>query len=816
MRALCILACAAGVAHAAPVGQGTLDVDGDGKTESVELDADGALRVAGVKRASLAVKAAKASFSAAKTNTGTWLIVDAGEQALVINTKTWQVATTTPVGGVGLDREYSIAVAATPEGVFRYQQRADVKRCDGKPAYLFAERLDAKTPASPALGIPANAAVLAAKADPGAAAVPVIYQARAASHEAGVSDAGGLAIPRELDDGNPVTTWREDLAASSGEGQFFTFTPRIESARAQAIRIVAAPKSFNRPKGIAIVSATGAWRAELPDAAPGSAYVIELPQPIAGCVTVILESVHGKAAGTTAIAELEVFADGERSGGGGEALLAHVIAEGKGGEIAAAAALAKRGAAAVVAIDGELAKASDAATRRRLVSALAKVSDPAAAPVLVRAATAGWVRDQDLLDVIHALGATGQVAALKELAGKGGTPVAIRTEAAAQITPANRAGYDALVDLTGRGPREVRRAVIERLALAPAAQLAATAASQSDAAASGDVWRALTRRMRGHAEERAAAVAAMGAALAKAADYERRYRLVDGIAAYGDAAALRELERFLASLPTSPDSAALRQVAVRSIASSPRAEATTIVIALARDADPGVRLAALAALSNSETDAAGVWHLADGPDAIDRVIMNGLVVDTWPEVRRRAATALGARCQRPGPAEALRDAAAKDKSLDVRADALTALVQCKASGIRELLAKTWNDGKAPIDLRVRAVSLAEMLGDAELARSLVGKLNSWRGEAISSRAALELAQQAATTVGALNPPGAAEALVSALDDTAFPEIVAAASLGLAAMGKACPASARAKLNVIARSGSQAASAARHAAGRCGR
>jgi hypothetical protein len=789
-------------------GAATLDIDGDGKTEQVELGADGNLSVGGVKRATLTVKGA-AKFQAAKTSSGTWLVVEAGEQAAVVNTKTWQVAATVQLGGVGLDREYSVAIAATPEGVFKFQQRADVKRCDGKPAFLFPERLDARGPANPPSGVPANAAVLTAKADAAPAATPVVYQARAASHQLGVGDAGGLAIPRELDDGNPSTTWR-----ATGEGQFFTFTPRVDVARAQALRIVAAPKTFNRPKGIAIVSAQSAWRVELPEMAAGSASVVEIPQPVSGCVSVIVESVYGRASGTTAIAELELFAEGERAGGG-EALLARVIAEGKGGEVAAANALAKRGAAAAAAIDAELAKASDAAARRRLVSALAKVSDPAAVPVLVRAATSGWVKDQDLLDVIRALGASGQAAALKELAAKGGTPVAIRAEAAAQITPANSAGYDALVDLAGRGPREVRRAVIERLALAPAAQLATTAAAQTDAAAAGDVWRSLTRRARGHADERAAAVTAMTAALAKATDYERRYRLVDGIAAYGDAAALGGLERFLAALPTSPESAAIRQVAVRSISSSPRAEATTIVIALARDADPGVRLAALSALASSETDAAGVWHLADGPDAIDRVIINGLSIDTWPEVRRRAATALGGRCQRPGPAAALVTAVAKDPVFDVRGDALTALVQCKASGVRELLQKTWNDGKTPVEIRVRAVSLAETLGDPELARVLVGQFNTWRGEAISSRPALDLAQQAATTIGALHAPGAAEALVSALDDSAFPEIVSASALGLAAMGKACPARAREKLNVIARSSSQAASAARHAAGRCG-
>ena len=38
-------------------------------------------------------------------------------------------------------------------------------------------------------------------------------------------------------------------------------------------------------------------------------------------------------------------------------------------------------------------------------------NDPAAAPALVRAASSGWVRDKDLLDVIAALGASGQAQA---------------------------------------------------------------------------------------------------------------------------------------------------------------------------------------------------------------------------------------------------------------------------------------------------------------------------------------------------------------------------------------------------------------------
>nr|MBA3394229.1 hypothetical protein [Deltaproteobacteria bacterium] len=60
------------------------------------------------------------------------------------------------------------------------------------------------------------------------------------------------------------------------------------------------------------------------------------------------------------------------------------------------------------------------------------------------------------------------------------------------------------------------------------------------------------------------------------------------------------------------------------------------------------------------------------------------------------------------------------------------------------------------------------------------------------------------------------ALEAALDNSAFPEIVSAAALGLGALGPACPPSAKAKLVIIARSGSQSASAAKRAAAQCGR
>jgi hypothetical protein len=236
-----------------------------------------------------------------------------------------------------------------------------------------------------------------------------------------------------------------------------------------------------------------------------------------------------------------------------------------------------------------------------------------------------------------------------------------------------------------------------------------------------------------------------------------------------------------------------------------------------RDRDPGVRLAALAALGGD----AGAWTAAGAPaaavdGAIDNAIADASAEDRWPEVRRRAVTTLGARCRRPLAVQALGEAVDEDRDLGVRGDALSALVQCRAPGTAERLVRLWDDGKAPIELRSRAVLETAALGDPRLGAALVEHFARWRGEAVSSAAALELAQSAAAALGRLGPPGAARALLDALDDGAFPEIVQAAALGLGALGPACPPAARARLAELARSDTPSAPAARRAAAQCGR
>jgi hypothetical protein len=827
MRAALCLLFASSTAVAAPVEKVSEDVDGNGTVDPIELGADGTLTIAGTP-VKVAPAASKGKILIAKLPGGAQIVVDVSHgqdrEGVVLDRKGgWHVTTRFPLGGVGLDREYGVEVDATPTGIYRYQTTGRVQRCDDQPAYLFGEKLDGtawkrldKLPT----GVPAGSATLPARLDASPSSAPLVFQARGASHQLGAGNAGALSLPSELDDGKPETGWREELA-SGGEGQFFTYRARAPGQKAFQLRIVpgdprtaATSKAAGRPRLLAVVSKQGAWRFDLPAYSTGeplgAAYVVELPASIGDCVTVVIEGTSG--AGATAIAELGIYAEGERSGGG-EAVLARVIAQGKGGEEAAAKTLAKRGAAGAVAIDVELSKSTDAASRRRLVHALVKIVDPAATATLIRAATEGWVKDQDLIDVIGALAVNGQTLALRDLAAKSGLPIHIRVAAARRIPPAG-GGFSALVELAGKHPRELRKEIIERLASAAIDQLLQTAPAQSDAATAGDLWRAVSRAGRTNVAARPAIVAAMLGALTTATDYERRYRLIDGIAMHGDAAAVAQLADLLRGLPATAEGSALRQVAIRGLSASPRAEGAPLVINATRDPDPGVRLAALAALAETNAVASGSpWTGPGGPDEIDRVIINAMV-DKWPEVRRRAATALGGRCQRPGPAKVLFEAVSRDKDLDVRGDALLGLVSCRANGVDELLPFVWNSAKHPLPLRERAIGLVVMLEDGKLAADLVKQFRRWRGQALESREAMTLAIAASATISRLHPPGAADALIEALDDLAFPELVGAAALALGELGPACPARARAKLHALAKSDDQSSVPAKRALGRC--
>ncbi len=826
VRSALVLLLVSNAAAAAPLATLAKDVDGDGSADKIELDASGELRIESKRsggKIATPVRGSAKLVAAHARNVPTVLVLTDSEGFVYQRIGgAWKQATKIAIGGVGLDADYSVALDVTDDGVYRYQTRPDFRRCDGKPTYLFAERFDGgKFQAVSTLPtfMPANVPAVRARAEERTLQSPFNYKARFSSYQVGAPDAGALAKPVELDDGNAATLWREELPGP-GEGQFFTYVPRMPNAKAKQIRFVPAKaKGALRPTRLGVVSAQGAWHVDLPETGvKDPVYVADLPVALDGCVTIVIESASG-GNGATTIAELQVWSDNE-SGPDSTILLTNVVAAGADGARAAVQELARQRAAGVVAIDTALATQKEAGPRGRLVRALLENPDPSKAPVLARVANEGTLDEKDLALVVKALEGSGQGQVLHDLAAREQVALDVRVAAVQALEPSVPAELDLLVTLAGRGPRELRQAVIEVLTDVPAATLAPIANAQGTPAAAGDLWRAITRGAHARkkdARELAAARDALTAALPKAADYERRYRIVDGIAAVGDAAALRTLAETFKQWPADAETAAIKQVAARSIAVNPRPDAFELINAFVVDADPGVRLAALSAIASATAGPAGSWHGPIGPQEIDRVVQTRLYTDTWPEVRRYAAQVLGGRCSRPGPAAALADSLSRDPDLGVRANALAALVECKAPSAPEIIAKLWDNGKAPIEIRQSAVDLTVALGDMNLGKKLVGKFTRWRKEALDSEQALGLSQRAAFAIGRLRAPGAGEALEDALDDSAFPEIVAAASAGLGLLGPACPASAKPKLKQLAQSDEpQVATAAARAYELCGK
>ncbi|MCE9575635.1 MAG: hypothetical protein K8W52_20965, partial [Deltaproteobacteria bacterium] len=126
----------------------------------------------------------------------------------------------------------------------------------------------------------------------------------------------------------------------------------------------------------------------------------------------------------------------------------------------------------------------------------------------------------------------------------------------------------------------------------------------------------------------------------------------------------------------------------------------------------------------------------------------------------------------------------------VRGDALAALVACRAPSAVATLWKIADDGQAPGELRLRAVSLVGALGDRALAAALITRFGRWREGAFSDELALALATHAAVVLGHLGDRAAAPALADAAADAAFPSLQAAAVAALGELGDCAPATRR--------------------------
>src|SRR5262249_22085993 len=145
VRSLLALAALSGVAYAGPIASLAKDVDGDGAVDQIALDNKGELTIE-TKHGKSSVKLAamkRASLAAGLVHGAPTVIVRADTQGIVIQGPSWKQVASVPIGGVGLDADYSVALEIVEGELYRFQARPGFQRCDDKPALLFAERFDA-------------------------------------------------------------------------------------------------------------------------------------------------------------------------------------------------------------------------------------------------------------------------------------------------------------------------------------------------------------------------------------------------------------------------------------------------------------------------------------------------------------------------------------------------------------------------------------------------------------------------------------------------------------------------------------------------
>lgn len=851
------------LAVAAPA-SAAVDVDGDGAVETIT--GDEVITIAGSFQATVRLpgKARLATLTAARLGSDKLIAVelDLGarprRELWVGRLGAGAVAELArlPLGPQGTDEEYAAAAELSAKGLARWQTRGDLVRCDGAPLRLFAERWDPaarKWQPAPPSELPTSggtaATVSALGPVSGQPARAALFAVRPPTSQRGAARADELGPAAELTDENPRTAWRPGAAGGDGRGEVLTFRSRLgKASKATRLRILpgdasspAALRASSRPDKLWILGPRERFSAALPDpvATGGSGYLITLPQPIEECLSVVIESAHPGSGGdrSLAISELVIETDLEQQPDSAQALAELV----RDGDLRAERMLAQLPQPQVArALLAALGKSGDVAQKRRLLRVLSQLSERDIGEPIAAALREGWIAEADLPDALSALSRIGDEAAMVELIVAPGTPPPTKLEVARRLALRSS---DKLIELAGLGAPELRGQIIDGLAQLPQARLLAAADQHPDSApAMGDLWRAAVRRLfppwrtaptsptapasPTEAAERAALAAALSQRWPLAREYERRYRLATALAELAARAAdlplLSSVLAQLAAVPE-PEAAALRQAVATEIARRARPELAAALQGFLADRDAGVRLATIRGLAFRDAPAAAAVSVADDASrqaalatSLDASLASVLSADRWPELRRAAAAALAQRCQRPAPAAALARSVESDADVDVRQDALVALVTCASPGIAERLVRTWDSSKVPRPLRERAISLAVMLADRQLTPPLIRSLTRWRAEAFSDETSLRLAVLAASALGRLGGPDVAPALLAALEDGAYPELVAAAASGLGALGPACPPAARTKLLPLARSDERQISlAAKRALARCG-
>jgi HEAT repeat protein len=575
----------------------------------------------------------------------------------------------------------------------------------------------------------------------------------------------------------------------------------------------------NRPRTLyLILDRTHRYRVTLPQdpgapgRAPGAAWWVVLPQPVASrCLTVVLGEVYAgsehqppKRHGDTALSEVTAFTDLD-FGDATRRVLDEVARGGLDREQAVAllerlglpelarlrAALRQATLAEREVVLRVLGKLDPVGSVAELVAALPEAEAPlrttilqavrqagaAATPLLTRLLGEGRLAEAALTEVVAALADAGGASAVTWLIGQVGV-----------VRPALRA---VIIDRLGSVPE----AAVQPALLASLADTGLTAAVRADL-----LHVAFLRVPRASPALREALTQRLMAGWDADPGFAVRYRQVALAGALGGAPMVGRLT----ALVGSPADPLLRAAAVRAAAQIPLEDARVLVRRATQDRAPDVRVAAVVAWVQGLRDAAGARSVA------------GLALgDPWPMVREQAVLALGQTCHAEGHAALLKVAATlAEWRLDgIRRAALLNAVRCQVPGavpvIRELLVRE----KERVLVRSLAARMSGELRLGSTAPYMIRFLDvlSEKVDRVGSRNEL-LAADLAVALGQLGDRAAVPVLLRAAAAEKLPNLQSAA---LDALGRYCPPAAAALVRASERSSNRAVSgAAQRTRSRC--
>jgi HEAT repeat protein len=580
----------------------------------------------------------------------------------------------------------------------------------------------------------------------------------------------GLGAPQALTDGDPETTWSENVGGD-GKGEFVVMHAPAELP-ISGLELSIRPKQKQVPEGAApetlyVVGPHDVVEVTLPEDAwqfPGARYQIPLDPPLqSSCLGVVLSTAFSQAkSAQVTLSEVSVLSELSAS------RLPELVATlaGGGARAEAAKSLLVAGGPPAFAAVAEAFPSLDEGGKRVALDILDRAPCEQSAPVYVTA----------LIGKIEAHA----------------------THAQSRLSRCGAAGGEALahaLDKADKTDKRLMPLLVTQLTITDPARAISAFLPLLDEKTL--LRRRLLRAALGQAARSEAAAPALRAALVD--PKTPNVALIDLLRSLGDQAPryLPEAERALSRLQTSDASFRTRYLllgpsAALSAASEPAS--ASFRHGLAADPDPRVRAAALALVTDvkryqrellggiADRDLrvreASARALAT-PDAAfaTQALAERLGEDEWPLVRAAAADALARHPQSTDVDSRLGKAVADDSSL-VRARSIRALgernVRSAAGRIRDRLgdAEEWPEVRAEAARALGALCDADSVAElSAFAKTLADPMASPGAQLIASASLMSL--------GRIGPPNLVQLLAPLNDKKAPPQARRAAALALA-------------------------------------